>query len=90
MKKKILIFLLVAVLGGFFGTLITDAPGYVLVVWGERSIETTLWVAIGLILFIYFTLTLVVFGLVRFFYFLRGALVKSESSNGARNEIVKN
>ncbi len=48
MKRSLLVMLAVIALAGWLGTLIARDPGYVLVSWDGSSLQTSLWVAIGL------------------------------------------
>lgn len=52
MKRVLIIFLLVAVAAGYLGTLVARDPGYVLVSYGAYSMQTSLWVLIGLVILI--------------------------------------
>lgn len=49
MKRSILVLLIVVVLAGWLGTLISRDPGYVLVSYDGASLQTSLWVALGLL-----------------------------------------
>ena len=57
MNRSLLILLLVVVAAGYLGTLIAQDPGYVLIAYGEYSMQTSLWVMLGLVL----TITLLVY-----------------------------
>ena len=50
MKRALLILLLVVVMAGYLGTLIARDPGYVLVTYDGYSMQTSLWVLLGLLL----------------------------------------
>ncbi len=52
MKRASLVVLLVIVLAGWVGTLISRDAGYVLVSYGGSSLQTSLWVAAGLLGFL--------------------------------------
>lgn len=49
MKRSLLYILIVVVLAGYLGTLIARDPGYVLVTYQDYSLQTSLWVMLGLI-----------------------------------------
>ncbi len=49
MKRSLLAILLVVIAAGWLGTLIARDPGYVLVSYSGNSLQTSLWVALGLI-----------------------------------------
>lgn len=50
MRRSILKLLLVLLLAGVIGALIARDPGYVLMVWGDASLETSLWFALLMLL----------------------------------------
>ncbi|MFP6807785.1 MAG: heme biosynthesis HemY N-terminal domain-containing protein [Pseudomonadales bacterium] len=66
MKRSLLIILGVIALAGGLGTLISRDPGYVLVSYEGASMQTSLWVALGLLL----TLVAVIYYSVRLFKFM--------------------
>lgn len=49
MKRSLLLVLVVIVLAGWLGTLIARDPGYVLVSYDGSSLQTSLWIALGLL-----------------------------------------
>ncbi len=49
MKRSLLGVLIVIVLGGYLGTLIARDPGYVLITYQDYSLQTSLWVLLGLL-----------------------------------------
>ena len=49
MNRSLLILLIVVVFAGYLGTLIARDPGYVLVAYGDYSMQTSLWVMLALI-----------------------------------------
>lgn len=51
--------LLIILIGGLVGILIAHAPGYVLLSYGGKSIETSLWVLLFLLLLLYLSLSLI-------------------------------
>jgi HemY protein len=51
-KRSLLVALGVIVLAGWLGTLISRDPGYVLVSYDGASLQTSLWVAVGLTAFV--------------------------------------
>lgn len=61
MNRALLILLVVVVAAGYLGTLIARDPGYVLVAYDGFAMQTSLWVLLGLLLFI----TLVAYVLLR-------------------------
>lgn len=67
MNRSLLILLVVVVLAGYLGTLIAGDPGYVLVAYGDYSMQTSLWVMFGLVLVFSLTAYLIlrVTGIVR-------------------------
>jgi HemY protein len=69
MKRSILVLLIVVVLAGWLGTLISRDPGYVLVSYDGASLQTSLWVALGLL---GVTIGLVYYGL-RMFRIMTGS-----------------
>ncbi len=50
MKRSLVFLLLIVVLAGWLGTLIARDPGYVLIAYQEYSIQTSLWVMLGLLI----------------------------------------
>jgi len=56
MKRTLVAILVVVVLAGWIGTLISRDPGYVLVSYDGSSLQTSLWVALGLLSFLMVTL----------------------------------
>ena len=50
MKRGLLLLLVVIAVAGYLGTLIARDPGYVLVAYDGYSMQTSLWVLIGLFL----------------------------------------
>lgn len=50
MNRLLLVLLVIIVFAGYLGTLIARDPGYVLVTYGEYSMQTSLWVMLGLVL----------------------------------------
>ena len=61
MRIGLLILITAAVLGGLVGTLMLRDPGYVLVSYAGRVLETSLWFALMLFVVAYFALRIVVF-----------------------------
>lgn len=51
MKRLLVILLLTVILFGFVGTLIARDPGYVLITYSGYTLQTSLWVLLGLLLF---------------------------------------
>lgn len=49
MRRSILTLLFVLLIAGVAGALIARDPGYVLVIWGDASLETSLWFALLLL-----------------------------------------
>ncbi len=49
MKRSLLAILVVVVVAGWIGTLISRDPGYVLISYDGSSLQTSLWVALGLL-----------------------------------------
>ncbi len=49
MKRSLFLILVVIVLAGYLGTLIARDPGYVLITYQDYSLQTSLWVMLGLI-----------------------------------------
>lgn len=56
MIKRLIGIFLVVLLGGLLGALIRYSPGYVLIAFGGSSIETSLWVAILILVLSYMAL----------------------------------
>ena len=50
MKRSLIILLLVIVFAGWLGTLIARDPGYVLISYQDYSMQTSLWVMMGILL----------------------------------------
>ena len=69
MKKNLLVLLLVVVFAGWIGTLIARDAGYVLISYDGITIQTGLWVMIGMLV----GLSVSVLYLARFFRFFGGA-----------------
>jgi HemY protein len=75
MKRSLVAILLVVVFAGWIGTLISRDPGYVLISYDGSSLQTSLWVAIGLLV------AVVVF----FYYGLRTTKLIASSESYFRN-----
>ena len=67
MKRGLILLLVVIVVAGYLGTLIARDPGYVLVAYDGYSMQTSLWVLVGLLLGLVF----VAYLLFRSFNFVR-------------------
>ena len=67
MKRGLLLLLVVIAVAGYLGTLIAQDPGYVLVAYDRYSMQTSLWVMVGL----YFGLCFVAYLLFRSVYLFR-------------------
>lgn len=63
MKRFLIIMLITILLAGYLGTLIARDPGYVLITYGDYSLQTSLWILLGLL----FTFSLLVYVLLRSF-----------------------
>ncbi|MCS5581886.1 MAG: heme biosynthesis protein HemY, partial [Pseudomonadales bacterium] len=50
MKRGLLLLLVIIAVAGYLGTLIARDPGYVLVAYDGYSMQTSLWVLVGLFL----------------------------------------
>ncbi len=50
MKRGLLLLLVVIAVAGYLGTLIARDPGYVLLAYDGYSMQTSLWVLVGLFL----------------------------------------
>jgi HemY protein len=48
-KKSLLVMLLIIVIAGYLGTLISRDPGYVLVTYSDYSLQTSLWIMLALL-----------------------------------------
>ena len=53
MKVSVLALFITIALGGLVGTLLVRDPGYVLVAYADTVLETSLWVALGMVLLLY-------------------------------------
>jgi HemY protein len=82
MKRSILVLLIVVVLAGWLGTLISRDPGYVLVSYSGSSLQTSLWVALGLL---GVTIGLVYYGL-RVFRIMTGSGGQLRNWRDGRNK----
>ena len=80
MRTGLLLLVIAAVLGGLVGTLMLRDPGYVLIAYAGRVMETSLWFAFALLIVLYAVLRCIVFIAARL---VRG---KASSEPGARNE----
>lgn len=58
----LVILLLAIVIGALFGELVTQDPGYVLLSYGDTALETSLWVALLLLVASYFIVRLIIWG----------------------------
>jgi HemY protein len=56
MKRLLIIVVLALIVGGAVGTLMSRDPGYVLVSYAGRSLETSLWFALVVLAVVYFVL----------------------------------
>ena len=61
MRIGLLTLLVAIVLGGLVGSLMVEDPGYLLVVYDQQAIETSLWFATILLIGLYFVVRLLVF-----------------------------
>ena len=61
MRIALLFLITAAVLGGLVGTLMLRDPGYVLVSYAGRALETSLWFALVLLFIAYFVIRIIVF-----------------------------
>jgi len=50
MKRSLVVLLVLIVAAGWLGTLIAEDPGYVLITYGEHSVQTGLWVFFGVVI----------------------------------------
>ena len=50
--RRVLIPLLILALGGLIGYLMREDPGYILIAWGDRALEMSLWVGLAAILLV--------------------------------------
>jgi HemY protein len=50
LNRSLLLLLVIVVLAGYLGTLIARDPGYVLIAYGDYSMQTSLWVMLGIVL----------------------------------------
>ncbi|MFT7687407.1 MAG: HemY protein [Candidatus Azotimanducaceae bacterium] len=73
MKRNLLFLLLVVVFAGWIGTLIARDAGYVLISYNGATIQTGLWVMIGIL----FGIGVIVHYLARLFRFFLGAKTKA-------------
>lgn len=48
--RRVLIPLLILALGGLVGYLMREDPGYILIAWGDRALEMSLWVGLSALL----------------------------------------
>lgn len=55
MKRQLVILLVVIVAAGYLGILIAKDPGYVLITYGNYSVQSSLWVMLGLGAFLFIT-----------------------------------
>lgn len=53
MKVGLIALLAVVLLGGLLGTLIVQDPGYVLIAYGDKAWETSLWFALAMFILLY-------------------------------------
>ena len=79
MKLFLLALLLVVILGGILGTLLAQDPGYVLVNYGQYALETSLWVALFVLLLLYLAVRGVVW-LFRSFVMTQSGFVRWRST----------
>ncbi|MEM8766229.1 MAG: heme biosynthesis HemY N-terminal domain-containing protein [Pseudomonadota bacterium] len=56
MKLGLLLLVVAVVLGGLIGTLVVRDPGYVLISYGDRALETSLWFALALLAALYLSI----------------------------------
>ena len=75
MRTGLLLLVIAAVLGGLVGTLMLRDPGYVLVAYAGRVMETSLWFA--------FALLIVLYAVLRCIVFIAARLVQGKSIVGA-------
>ncbi|MEZ7972221.1 MAG: heme biosynthesis HemY N-terminal domain-containing protein [Pseudomonadales bacterium] len=75
MKRGLLLLLVIIAVAGYLGTLIARDPGYVLVAYDGYSIQTSLWVLIGLFLG-FFLAAYLLFRSFNLFKYGRGVVVE--------------
>ena len=78
MRTGLLLLVSAAVLGGLVGTLMLRDPGYVLVAYAGRIMETSVWFA--------FALLIVLYALLRCIVFMASRLIQGKSLLGAWRE----
>ena len=83
MKRGLFILLIVIVVAGYLGTLIARDPGYVLVAYNGYSMQTSLWVLVGLFLG-FFLAAYLLFWSVSFFRYSSGVV---REWRGAKKEV---
>ncbi len=91
MRTGLLVLITAAVLGGLVGTLVLRDPGYVLVAYAGRVMETSLWFGFALLVVLYFLLRFVVYLLARLFQgkSMLGAWRQQRGERGARRQTVR-
>lgn len=91
MRTGLLLLVTAAVLGGLVGTLMLRDPGYVLVAYAGRVMETSLWFAFALLVVLYVVLRCVVFVLARLFQgrSILGTWRLQRGERGARRQTVR-
>lgn len=91
MKIGLLVATVAVVLGGVVGTLVVRDPGYVLVVYDQMAVETSLWLGLGLLAGACLVVFVIVYMLVKISASGRhlGAWRRERRSQGARRQTVR-
>ena len=91
MRIGVLLLVTAAVLGGLVGTLMLRDPGYLLLAYAGRVLETSLWFAVALLIVLYVVLRCIVFVAVRLFQgkTVLGAWQAERGERGAQRQTVR-
>ena len=91
MKLGLLLLIVAIVLGGLIGTLVVRDPGYVLISYDDMAVETSLWLAVTLLLLIYLVIRAVMFVFSRSWKTRDdiGGWVRQKRSRSARQHTVQ-
>lgn len=91
MRVGLLLLVCAAVLGGLVGTLMLRDPGYVLLAYAGRVLETSLWFAMAMLVVVYVALRCIAFVAVRLFQGknILGAWRTERGERGAQRQTLR-
>ncbi len=88
MRVGLLLLITAAVLGGLVGTLMLRDPGYLMLAYAGRVLETSLWFAVAMLIVLYAALRVLVFVVTRLLQG-RGVFGAQRAERGAQRQTVR-